>query len=67
MYFTTRNLVQVDEKGAEAAAATAVVMTRYCAVMNPIEPKTFTANHGFTLALVKAHEHVLFIGRYRAQ
>jgi serpin B len=55
--------VNVDEKGTEAAAATAVVMMR-AAGMRPQEPKAFVADHPF-LFLIRDTKSglVLFLGR----
>jgi serpin B len=54
--------VKVDEKGTEAAAATAVVMNKATAVMDA--PKEFTADHPF-LFLIRdeASGMILFMGR----
>jgi serpin B len=55
--------VDVDEKGTEAAAATAVVMVRAMAVI-PAEPVLFRADHPF-LFLIRDQKtgSVLFLGR----
>ena len=57
--------VKVDEKGLEAAAATAVIMTRATAVPNPEEPVEFTADHPFQFAIVREDEapELLFWGQ----
>jgi serine protease inhibitor len=59
-------VLQIDEKGTEAAAATAVVMTKCCAIMTPIEkpPIRFTADHSFLMFMVeRKHNAVLFSSR----
>ena len=57
--------VKVDEKGLEAAAATAVIMMRNTAVPNPEEPVEFTADHPFQFAIVREDEtpEMLFWGQ----
>ncbi|XP_052066220.1 serpin B6-like [Mytilus californianus] len=54
--------VEVNEEGTEAAAATALVMTR---MMMPLPPFEFKADHPF-LFLIRENESgtILFIGRY---
>lgn len=55
--------VSVDEKGTEAAAATAVVMMR-AAGMRPMDPKTFVADHPFLFLIRDGRTGlVLFLGR----
>ncbi|MDP8264572.1 MAG: serpin family protein [Candidatus Aceula lacicola] len=55
--------VKVDEKGTEAAAATAVVMT-FKGVMMPQETKKFTADHSFIFMIRDMQtKSILFIGR----
>src|SRR5262245_46088655 len=55
---------EVNEVGTEAAAATAIVMSRCAAVMRPVEPKVFKADHPF-LFFIRARNTnaVLFSGR----
>lgn len=57
--------VQVDENGLEAAAATAVIMTRNTAMPNPEEPVEFTADRPFQFAIVREDEtpELLFWGQ----
>lgn len=58
--------VNVDEKGTEAAAATAVVVAHACSVYVPIEPKIilFNADHPFIFLIRdKQTNSILFIGR----
>lgn len=57
--------VKVDEKGLEAAAATAVVMTRATAMPNPEEPVEFTADRPFQFAIIREDEapELLFWGQ----
>ncbi|CAC5395118.1 Serpin B6,Leukocyte elastase inhibitor [Mytilus coruscus] len=54
--------VEVNEEGTEAAAATALVMTR---MMMPLPPFEFKADHPF-LFLIRENESgtILFMGRY---
>jgi serpin B len=56
-------MVDIDEKGTEAAAATAVVMTKSMAPM-PSEPVEFTADHPFII-MIRDNEtgSILFMGR----
>lgn len=52
--------VEVNEKGTEAAAATAVVMTRACEIMVPL----FRADHPFIFLIQENQtKSILFIGR----
>ncbi|MBL8857150.1 MAG: serpin family protein [Planctomycetes bacterium] len=56
--------VAVDEKGTEAAAATAVVMLRAAAETRPEEPIVFRADHPFLFFVRhKSSGTVLFMGR----
>lgn len=57
--------VKVDEKGLEAAAATAVVMMRNTALPNPEEPVIFTADRPFQFAIIREDEapELLFWGQ----
>ena len=57
--------VKVDEKGLEAAAATAVIMVRNTALPNPEEPVEFTADHPFRFAIYRQDEapELLFWGQ----
>ena len=59
-----KSFVEVDEKGTEAAAATAVVMMLKGVAMKPENPKIFKADHPF-LFLIQHHGtgEVLFLGR----
>jgi serpin B len=59
-----QTFVEVDEKGTEAAAATAVVMKWVSAVMNPPKPVQFKADHPFIFAICdNATGSILFLGR----
>jgi serpin B len=53
--------LQVDERGAEAAAATGVLIRTKCAAVRTLE---FVADHPFLLVLVHRPDNVLFIGRF---
>ena len=56
--------VKLDEKGTEAAAATAVVMMTRGAAMRPREPKDFRADHPFLFFLRDTSTGmILFMGR----
>lgn len=56
--------VKLDEKGTEAAAATAVVMATRSAMMPPLESKDFRADHPFLFFLRDtASGMILFMGR----
>jgi serpin B len=56
--------VNVDEKGTEAAAATAVVMPRAAGMRMQPDPKTFVADHPFLFLIRDTRSGlVLFLGR----
>ena len=57
--------VKVDEKGLEAAAATAVIMMRNTALPNPEEPVEFTADRPFQFLIYRedAAPELLFWGQ----
>lgn len=57
--------VKVDEKGLEAAAATAVIMMRNTAMPNREEPVEFTADHPFQFCVLREDEapELLFWGQ----
>ena len=56
--------VSVDEKGTEAAAATAVMMMRATGMMQPQEPRPFVADHPFLFLIRDTRTGlVLFLGR----
>lgn len=56
--------VKVDEKGTEAAAATAVVMTPRGAPPRPVQTKQFIANRPFLFFIIdNATGGILFLGR----
>jgi serpin B len=56
--------VAVDEKGTEAAAATAVVMIESMAPLEPEEPKLFNADHPFIFMIQeKSTGSILFMGK----
>jgi serpin B len=56
--------IAVDEDGTEAAAATAVMMTRGAMLRQPPKPVTFTADHPFVF-LIRHNStgEILFMGR----
>lgn len=59
---THKALIEVNEEGTTAAAATVVKMIPMCLRMD--EPVTFTANHPFLFALVR-EGHPLFLGVFQ--
>jgi serpin B len=57
-------VINVDEKGTEAAAATAVAMTLGCAAEPPENPKLFQADHPFIFFIRdNSTKSILFMGR----
>ena len=60
-----KSFIEVDEAGTEAAAATAVVMTRSVSVQLPEKPrKVFTADHPFIFMLCdRETKTILFMGK----
>ena len=59
-----KTYIDVDEKGTEAAAATAVVMAAGCAPGEPEEPVVFRADHPFTFMIRDERtSSILFMGR----
>ena len=59
-----KTFISVDEKGTEAAAATAVVMITNSAVMRPLEPVEVKVDHPFIFAIQhRASRACLFLGR----
>lgn len=57
--------IDFDEKGTEAAAATAVVIERTMARVEPIAPEVFNADHPFVYVIRhKATNTILFVGRF---
>jgi len=58
-------VVEVNEEGTEAAAATAVVMTLRCAMVHEPPPEEFKCNRPFIFIIhEKATNTVLFLGKY---
>ncbi|XP_058981857.1 antichymotrypsin-2-like isoform X3 [Musca domestica] len=57
--------IEVNEKGTEAAAATAILISRLKSSMGRIHPKNFIANHGFNYYLKNKEEIKLFMGSYK--
>jgi serpin B len=59
-----KSFVEVDEKGTEAAAATAVVMAAGAAPGEPEKPRIFKADHPFLFLIRhRATGEILFLGR----
>jgi serine protease inhibitor len=56
-------VIDVDEKGTEAAAATAVVIREMSARIRELERRTFRADHPFLYFLRDRQGRVLFMGR----
>jgi serpin B len=57
-------LVEVDETGTEAAAATAVIVAPTAAPFEPAQPKVFRADHPFLFAIRNTTTgEILFVGR----
>jgi serpin B len=57
------SVVIVDEKGTEAAAATAVIMAKALALINPEKPKEVTADKPFAFAILHGQTKApLFLG-----
>ncbi len=57
-------LVEVDETGTEAAAATAVIVAPTSAAFEPSPPKLFRADHPFLFAIRNTNTgEILFVGR----
>lgn len=58
-------VVEVNEEGTEAAAATAVMMTRRCAPMHEFPPEEFKCDRPFIFVVhEKRTNGILFIGKY---
>uniref|UniRef100_A0A915ALB5 Serpin domain-containing protein n=1 Tax=Parascaris univalens TaxID=6257 RepID=A0A915ALB5_PARUN len=55
--------IETNEEGTEAAAATAILMSRSMRPSAPTLPIKFIADHPFIFAIVK-NNHILFIGRF---
>lgn len=58
-----KTFVKVDERGAEAAAATGIVIAPTSAVVRPEEPTTVRADRPFLFAIRHARAGVLFLGQ----
>ena len=62
-----KTFLEIDEKGTEAAAATAIIMERTAIFIPDEEPVEFRADHPFLIALRhKPTGTVMFIGRVEA-
>jgi serpin B len=62
-----KTFLEIDEKGTEAAAATAIIMERAAIMVPEEEPVEFRADHPFLIALRhKPTGMVMFIGRVEA-
>lgn len=60
-----KTYIDVDETGTEAAAVTAVIVTKATAVAEPEEIKEFTADKPFSYFIMdKASNEILFMGEY---
>uniref|UniRef100_A0AC35TI98 SERPIN domain-containing protein n=1 Tax=Rhabditophanes sp. KR3021 TaxID=114890 RepID=A0AC35TI98_9BILA len=57
--------IEVNEKGTEAAAATAVIMARKCCIMRFEKPIEFNADHPFMYFIVRPYQRILFAGVYQ--
>uniref|UniRef100_F1L0I4 Serpin B6 n=1 Tax=Ascaris suum TaxID=6253 RepID=F1L0I4_ASCSU len=55
--------IETNEEGTEAAAATAILMSRSMRPLAATLPIRFIADHPFIFAIVK-NNHILFIGRF---
>lgn len=56
--------IEVDETGTEAAAATGIVVSVTSAIIDPIPPKTFRADHPFIFMIEDTRNgNVLFMGK----
>lgn len=58
-----KTFVKVDERGAEAAAATGIAITPTSAVAKPEEPITVRVDRPFLFAILHARAGVLFLGQ----
>jgi serpin B len=59
-----KTFISVDEKGTEAAAATAVAMARTAMMSRPVEPLVFKVDHPFIFAIQhRPSGACLFLGR----
>ncbi|XP_073846038.1 antichymotrypsin-2-like isoform X7 [Musca autumnalis] len=54
--------IEVNEKGTEAAAATALVAVKYSAFISLVEPKSFEVNRPFLYMLKSSDDLILFKG-----
>ena len=62
-----KTFLEIDEKGTEAAAATAIMMERTAIMMPEKDPVEFRADHPFLIALRhKETGAVIFMGRVEA-
>jgi serpin B len=60
-----RAVVEVNEEGTEAAAATAVIMMTRCAAIRPVPIIEFNCNKPFLFIIHdKIHHSALFLGKF---
>lgn len=58
-------VIEVNEEGTEAAAATAVIMMTRCAVLHDVPPEEFKCDRPFLFVIHdKHHNTILFMGKY---
>ncbi len=58
-------VIEINEEGTEASAATAVIMMRRCAVLHQ-DPKEFNCNRPFIFFIHDNQYHeILFVGKYQ--
>jgi serpin B len=58
-------VVEVNEEGTEAAAATAVIMVTRCAAIRPVPIIEFNCNRPFLFVIHdKIHHSALFLGKF---
>lgn len=60
-----KSIIEVDEEGTEAAAATAMMLLTRCAILKPQKPTIFTVDQPF-LFVMRYKSTTVFAGRYEA-